>query len=198
MPVPSYDIYFKALAKQNPDAVCNRAVCEFDDKQSYYQLNMWNQEYAIYPNENRIDRIGNNTLDPENYNYLFIIQYLLHAKAIEPKNEWISEKDIPGGPTFFRGPHEIPTGLITSRFENDLDGFKKSCEQLNGEPIDMGDAGYRFQITPRIPLALLYWMGDEDFPAEAKILYDKTIIDHLATDIIFALAVLVCSRLGKR
>ena len=141
--------------------------------------------------------MGKNTLDPENFNYLFIIQYLLRAKEIDIQNQWISEKDIPGGPTFFRGPHEIPTNLIAGRFGNDLDGFKQACEQLNGTPVDMGDAAYRFQIAPRIPVLVLYWIGDEDFPAEAKILYDKTITEHLASDIIFVLAVGVCNRLGK-
>jgi hypothetical protein len=43
----------------------------------------------------------------------------------------------------------------------------------------------------------VYWVGDEDFPAEAKVLFDKTIIDHLALDIVFALAVLVCNRIAN-
>ncbi|MBA3027671.1 MAG: DUF3786 domain-containing protein [Desulfobacteraceae bacterium] len=197
MPTPSYDLYFKELADQDPQTVCNRALCGYDETRSCYHLSMWGQDYAVFPGKSRIDRIGKNTLDPENFNYLFIIQYLLRAKEIGIQNQWISEKDIPGGPTFFRGPHEIPTNLIVGRFGNDLDGFKQVCEQLNGTPIAMGDSAYRFQITPRIPVLVLYWIGDEDFPAEAKILYDKTITDHLASDIIFVLAVGVCNRIGK-
>jgi hypothetical protein len=64
-------------------------------------------------------------------------------------------------------------------------------------PFNMADAAYRFQIAPRIPVAVLYWTGDEDFPAESKILYDRTIAEHLAADIIFALAVVICERIGK-
>ena len=197
MTAPSYDLYFKQLSLQDPASVCIRTGCDYDDAENCFKLTMWGRDYAIFPDESRIDRIGKNALDAENYNYLFIIQYLLNAKEVAVKNDWISEKDIPGGPTFFRGPHEIPTSLITDRFGNDLAGFKKCCEQLNGDPIDMGDAGYRFQVTPRIPIAVMYWIGDEDFPAEAKIFYDRTIIDHLTTDIIFALAVLICSRISK-
>ena len=46
-------------------------------------------------------------------------------------------------------------------------------------------------------MAALYWCGDDEFPAEAKILYDRTITEHLATDIIYALAVGVCRRLAS-
>ena len=61
----------------------------------------------------------------------------------------------------------------------------------------MADAAYSFRMTPRIPVAVLYWIGDEDFPAESKILYDKTIAEHLAPDIIYALAVGTCDRIGN-
>ena len=109
----------------------------------------------------------------------------------------IREKDIPGGTTFFRGPHEIPTNLISLRFNNNINEFKERCEQLHAIPRSMADAAYSFKITPRIPVAVLYWRGDDDFPAESKILYDRTIAEHLASDIIYALAVGICERLGK-
>ena len=110
---------------------------------------------------------------------------------------WISEKEIPGGPTFFRGPHALPTDLITKRFGNDLAAFGKRCASLKGSPLEMADAAYRFDIVPRVPVAVLYWCGDEEFPAEAKLLFDKSIARRLATDVVYALAVGVCERLGR-
>jgi hypothetical protein len=57
----------------------------------------------------------------------------------------------------------------------------------------MADAAFCFSITPDLPVAVLYWVGDEDFPAEAKILYDRSISELLTLDILFALAVGVCA-----
>jgi hypothetical protein len=65
-----------------------------------------------------------------------------------------------------------------------------------GEPLDMADAAYFFKVTDRIPISVLYWQGDEDFESEAKRLFDKTIAQHLPLDIIFAIAVSVCSNLA--
>jgi len=190
-------IHFQELSLRNPNDVCRRAMCKYDDMNESYLLSAWDDDYRIFPNQLKISCMGNDIQQIHDYFYLFIIHYLLKSKEIELSNAWISEKDIPGGPTFFRGPHEIPTRLISLRFNNNINEFKARCEQLHGMPFNMADAAYRFQIAPRIPVAVLYWTGDEDFPAESKILYDRTIAEHLAADIIFALAVVICERIGK-
>ncbi len=190
-------ISYRELAEQNPEDVCRRALCRYNDGDQSYSLSVWGDEYAIYPHEFKIDRLGNRFQSPHEYLYVFIINYLLKSKETEPNKEWISEKDIPGGPTFFRGPHEIPTYLISSRYSGDIENFRKRCEQLNGDPINFADSAYVFEITPRIPVAVLFWDGDDEFPAESKILYDSSVTEHLALDIIFALAVDICARIGS-
>ncbi|MFQ5486436.1 MAG: DUF3786 domain-containing protein [Desulfobacterales bacterium] len=190
-------IHFQELAEQDPTDVCRRASCEYDDVKEFYTLSVWDEKYAIYPHEFKIDRIGKNDQSPHDYLYLFIIHYLLKAKEIDITGEWISEKDIPGGVTFFRGPHAIPTHLISKQYANNIKEFRERCEQLHGISLDAADVSYRFEITARIPVAALYWKGDDEFLPEAKILYDKTITEHLAPDIIFALAVAICKRLAR-
>jgi len=97
------------------------------------------------------------------------LYYLLRSKEIKVSKEWISEKDIPGGATFFRSPHKIPTQLIEQRYGKNIRGFKEICEQLSGSRIDMADAVYSFQISPRIPASVLFWNGDDEFQPESKI-----------------------------
>ena len=190
-------IHFQELSQRDPIDVCRRALCEYDDTNEFYILSAWGEEYRIFPNQLKINCMAKNSKSIHDYFYLFMIHYLLQSKETELSNEWISEKDLPGGTTFFRGPHEIPTDLISLRFNNDINEFKERCEQLHGLPLNMADAAYSFRITPRIPVAVLYWIGDDDFPAESKILYDRTITEHVASDIIYALAVGVCERLGE-
>ena len=190
-------IHFKELVRQNPESVCRRALCRYDDEQKRYVLSVWGEEYAIYPDEFKIDRISKNFPVPHEYLYVFIINYLLKAKEIGLSQEWISEKDMLGGATFFRGPHEIPTHLISARYSGNIEAFRKTCEQLGGIPLNMADAAYIFKITPRIPAAVLYWDGDDEFSPEAKILFDASITEHLTLDIVFALAVYICARIGS-
>jgi len=190
--------YFKELAGKNPEDICRLAICNYDMKKQGYILSVWSDDYGIYPHDHKIIRLRDGKSDTNTLFGLFVIYYLLRSKEINAgkEKEWISEKDIPGGATFFRGPHKIPTELIERRYENNIQGFKDICRQLSGIHVDMADAAYLFQITTRIPAAVLFWNGDDEFPPESKILFDKTITEHLTPDIIFCLAVEICLRIS--
>jgi hypothetical protein len=188
--------HFIELARLNPREVCRRASCTFDERRNCYTLPVWGVEHVIYPDAGKI-ACGLDSRPLHEYFTLVAIHYLLSAREISPVREWISEKDIPGGVTFFRGPHAIPTHLITSRVNNSIETFKELGCAYHGSPLNMADAAFTFNITDRIPVAVLYWKGDEDFPAEAKILYDKTLPSHFALDIVFALASGICAQLSR-
>jgi len=188
--------YFKELAGKNHGDICGRALCGYDKNIKAYILSVWGEDYGIYPDECKIASLRNGKSDVNALFGLFIIYYLLKSKDIKVSREWISEKDIPGGTTFFRGPHAIPTQLIERRYANNINEFKAICEKLSGSRIDMADAAYSFHITPRIPAAVLFWNGDDEFHPESKILFDRTITEHLTPDIIFCLAVEICQRIG--
>ena len=189
--------HFRDLAAQNPTDVCRRAGCTYDAANGVYAVAVWDDIYRIRPRQRTITSTGRHDQPVHDYLRLFAIHYLLHAHAIDPVGTWISAKDMAGGPTFFRGPHTLPTDLIASRFKNDIAAFKAICRGVQGVPLDMADAACRLTLAPRIPVALLYWLGDDDFPARVSMLFDATVTRHLALDIVYAMAVAICRRLGS-
>lgn len=186
--------YFSKLAHANPQILCRRKCCSYNADTGKYSVTVWGDQFFIDYVDEKIDAVSITSKPPHEYFYLFAMYYLLGDKDIPLSGEWISEKDLPGGPTFFRGPHLIPTELISRRFGNDLEAFCAWSRQSGGTPVELGDAAFRFEITEDIPVVLLYWAGDEDFPAEAKLLYDRSIAELLSLDILYALAVGVCDR----
>jgi hypothetical protein len=188
--------YFADLANAIPKEICRNNRCSYDPIRKNYILQLWGDTYTLDWNHGSIDLSGTTSPAPHAFFYLFIIYYLLLPEDIKLQGEWISEKDLPGGTTFFRGPHLLPTNLISDRFANNLKAFCRCCKDLGGTPLEMADAAFSFTIAKDIPVAVLYWTGDDDFPAEAKILYDKGISQQLPLDIVFALAFEVCTRIG--
>lgn len=185
---------FRELLELDPADVCRRSQCSHDS--GTYTLTCWDIPYMIDPAANLIQPArGAAQLHP--FFDLFVIHHLLSAREVTPEGEWISEKDMPGGATFFRGPHAVPTEDITGTIGNDLSLFREKCLAFGGTPLEMADAAFCFTITRRVPMAVLYWIGDDDFPAEAKLLFDRTITRHLELDGIFALMVSVCDRFGR-
>jgi len=187
---------FLDLKSCDPEKVISRTGCKFDKIKEQYFVNIWGHIYCVDLNKYEVRSQGPGLKTYHNYLHLFILYFLMKSKNILPSGVWVSEKDIPGGAAFFRGPHTIPVDLITGRFGENIDLFKKGCEKLGGIPLEMADAAFLFQITPTIPVAVLFWQGDEDFPSEAKLLFDSTIKQQLPLDIIYALSVEVCHALG--
>lgn len=194
---PVDQIFFNDLAALDPQDVCQRANCRYDPETQCYTLKIWKEEYTIRPHESEILRLGRSSDTSHDYFHIFVIHYMLGTRPIEVRHQWVSEKDLPSGAAFFRGPHELPTHRIADHYQNQIDAFRSCCEDLGGQRLDMADAAYSFEITPRVPVAVLYWEGDDEFPAESKLLFDSTICEHMALDAIYALGVEVCVRISK-
>lgn len=186
---------FEELAKIEPEEMINPLFCTYNEADECYSVTAWGEQYSVYPNSGRIEMVQGGE-EPHDYFYVFLINYLLSKKNITPEGEWISVKDLPGGVTFFRGPHEIPTRVITQTYGNDLALLKKRCEALGGTSLDLADCSYSFDIIGNVQVALLYWQGDEDFPAEAGVLIDKSNMDT-PLDVVYALLCEVCVRVGR-
>ncbi|MDD9301378.1 MAG: DUF3786 domain-containing protein [Desulfobacter sp.] len=185
-------VHFQDLALKDPKIVVNDTGARFDPQTCTFDLKVWDRRYEVDLKKGQV-----RSLDPEfpllhPFMDLFIVHYLMTAVSLPLSGVWVSEKDIPGGSAFFRGPHTLPTRGVAKTFGDDLNGFTTLGKTLGGRALDMGDAAFAFEITPHIVVAVLLWQGDEDFEAEAKLLFDKTISSHLALDIIYALAVMVC------
>ncbi|MDR0476519.1 MAG: DUF3786 domain-containing protein [Desulfobulbaceae bacterium] len=194
--------YFAELAQAKPEKLCAGGRAAYDPATGRYRIRIWNEDYT-FDGRNRLVSVAptaSSTLteefDPERFS-VFVIWYLLHPMmAVPHTGTWISENDFPGGNTFFRGPHQIPGNKVAVACDGNLGHFTAAGQRLGGEKLTMGDAAFRFAITPDIAVAVLLWLGDEDFPAEAKVLFDQGLIGKLPLDLVWSLASGVCKRLS--
>ena len=53
-------------------------------------------------------------------------------------------------------------------------------------------------VLPRVPLGLVLWRGDAEFPAEGKVLFDSSVSRYLPVEDIVVLAETVVWKLIKR
>jgi len=188
---------YEELAAKSIDDVILPPFCKYDFSKKCYTISVWNSSFEIYPEKQLIQLLGKGD-SHHDYFGVFLVNYLLSQKKSVPAGIWISEKDLVGGPTFFRGPHEIPTYLISDCYGNDLERLQSRCLSMGGEELSMADCSYGFDVVASVKVALLYWQGDEDFPPEAKILMDSSVAEMLKLDVVYALLCDVCSRLAAK
>ncbi|MEJ5359586.1 MAG: DUF3786 domain-containing protein [Desulfobacterales bacterium] len=114
-------------------------------------------------------------------------QYLRRVRAGLPAGgPLVGVRDLREG-HFFRGPHALDFGPLLSRYGCDPAGFAAAAGKLGAEPVAMADCAFRFRPLPRVPVTLLLWTADEEFPARMTALFERTIEEVLPADAIWAL-----------
>jgi hypothetical protein len=123
-----------------------------------------------------------------------VLTYLVTADGAPSADRWISFRELPNGAFYHRAFQGYAADRLTKHWGLDLDGFVAACRALNGTRLEIGDAGYILPVLPRIDLAAVYWLGDEDFPSRASILFDANSHHYMVTD---GLAILGSQLVGK-
>ncbi|MGB9699645.1 MAG: DUF3786 domain-containing protein [Thermodesulfobacteriota bacterium] len=194
----THELYWEELRQKEPADVCQRTEATFSTDRKGYILPFLNQKYMVLPQEQKIILLEGNSdqeIELRDYFYLIVLLYLLHAQEVEPTRIWISEKELKGGVTFFRGPHALRVEELKEAFGHDPDGFLQAGKKLGGVELFFGDKAFALPVFPKVPLAYVLWKGDEEFPPQITVMFDSTIEKHFSLDGIWCLVAEVSQRL---
>jgi hypothetical protein len=193
--------YWEKLSKLHPTDVCNRTEAIYNPTKEGFVLPVYNLRYLILPKTKKILRVERNDQPVEEelppFFYLMVLAYLTEAKEIKPTHTWISEKDLKGGATFFRGPHRLQVEELENLFGRHSEVFLNAGRKLGGSEILYGDKGFSLEVFPKVPLAFVLWKGDEEFPPRIGVLFDSTIESHFALDVIWCMVAETSRRLAR-
>jgi hypothetical protein len=124
---------------------------------------------------------------------ILLLRYLCSPGGASPTGREISEKDLPGGVTFFQGPHALYTAPIAERYGAAPAAFETDSIKFGAVHSPHGDKAMRFLPFPEIPVTYVLWREDDEFPASVSVLFDESIVSWFELDMVFAL-VLVLTR----
>ncbi len=194
-----HPLYWEKLSQLHPTDVCNRTEALYNPTQEGFILPVYNGRYLVVPKSRKILRVEWNekTVEEElhHFFYLMVLVYLTEAKETKPTHTWVSEKDLQGGSTFFRGPHRLQVEEMEDLCRTNPEAFLEIGRKLGGPEILYGDKGFALEVFPKVPLAYILWKGDEEFPPNVGVLFDSTVSIHLPLDIIWCMVAETTRRL---
>ena len=169
------------LARVAPDRLVGCSGCTRGPEDTLGLTFLW-QAYTIQTPGFTIRRTSTG-VEPSEFTQALILTYLVTADGTPPSSRWIAYRDLPDGMFYaqaFRGYAE--DRLVRELGADGADAFRRGAERLHAVPIEIGDAGYAFQVFPRLHLGAVYWLGDEDFASRASILFEDTGPHYMTTD----------------
>lgn len=68
---------------------------------------------------------------------------------------------------------------LQETFSGHVEELKNACEKLGGKPLPQGDVGYQLSVYPFLDMAVYFWDADDEFEAQANMLFDSNITNFL-------------------
>lgn len=189
---------WKKLAPMDPEQVAGCSGAEYWDEEDVYVVLAFGKPYLVDHNERQIREIGPEYhfhADHATHFGLMVPLYLSSCTPVEPSGNLISPRSLPHGAAFFKGPHEIPEEVLAHHFGSNPGRLIEAGEKLGGARTKGGDAAVVIPTLPRLPVTVILWVGDLEFPARAQMLLDDTAAQHLGLDALWAALILTAEAL---
>ncbi len=171
----------EALQDRQPSKLVMLTGCE-QDPEGNFRLPFFWREYVVSADDFTVLRADDGEI-PSSFIQSLILTYLATADGTTPSRRWIGFRELPDGMFYAQAFRGYTGSRLVRQLEGGIEAFRRAAESMESEPVEaIGDAGYAFTLLPRVRAAVVYWQGDEDFPSQARVLFEDTAAHYMPTD----------------
>ncbi|HHX75211.1 MAG TPA: DUF3786 domain-containing protein [Firmicutes bacterium] len=170
----------QTFALKQPPVMAEHSGCLYDPRLQRFTVPYLGRTYTVsYPggmvaaeNQQEADLITS----------VLLLHYLSGPGGVELSDSWISFQELQSGAIYtgpFRKRAVIP---LLKGFGTRPQALAAAAERLGGKPAAFGDMSYIIPVLPRVPLLLILWYGDDEFPPNGNILFNRDVNTYLSTE----------------
>jgi len=192
----SYNQALAELHQIKPYVTAAKSGCHFE--QGMFQVPLFDRKFVIHFPQIRVEEPGVSSPPPKIIQ-LVLFHYLLTADGTQVADDWIAYRQLPGTHLFEQRFYSLALRSLVDAFGQDLEGFRRAALALSGVPMSRtGDASFRFMALPKIPVACILYLGDEEMPPSMNVLFDASAPHYLPVEDITFLGSYLSSSLRQR
>ena len=129
---------------------------------------------------------------------ILTLHYLIHAQGTSPSGELITYNDIPDGRLYYPNFVKRTSDLLLQLYAQEPEALIRAALRLGGiERPGLGDWAVVIPALPRVAYVFIIWKGDEEFPPQINVVFDRNITDYLPAEDITVLANMIAVKLVK-
>ncbi|MFP3974804.1 MAG: DUF3786 domain-containing protein [Chloroflexota bacterium] len=156
-----------------------------DFSEGKFRVKFFNRTFLVSHPEAEVEEEGSEKEPPQELKVL-ILHYITQADGTPVADKWITYRYLPGAEVssdFQTRFMNLTINPLLRAFGNDIEGFKRGAIALGGETMNRtGDAAFRFMAFPKIPLACVLYLGDEEVQPSVSVLFDAAAPSYLPTE----------------
>lgn len=118
-----------------------------------------------------------------------LLHYLIESDTSHVENKWIAYQEVPDGKFYLDAFNKRAKIPMLQAFGSRPELLVELATSVYGaRPLDHGDFSVVLNALPLVPVALILWEGDDEFPPEGTLLFDRSISGMLSAEDIAWLA----------
>ena len=183
---------------ENLEEQCRKSgsICQIAGSTQAIVLKYLNRTYKVMLPETSILLEGSE--EPvELRDKILILHYLIRAKGTPLSHRLIAYQELSEGATYYPTFIKRAVKPLADYFGPVPEKLLEMSAELGGTRTDCGDVAVMVPAFSRVPITLVIWRGDEEFPPSANILFDSTILDYLSAEDINVLCQTISWKLVK-
>jgi len=181
-----YSLAFKLAGEQlagvDIKEQCRRSGAEYKraGSKEIVTVEFLNQPYQVTLPDVDVSRVDTEAEVPAS-DKILILHYLTLASGVPLSGKLIAFQELPEGASYLRTFAKRSIEPLVKYFSPEPERLIELSERLGGQKVDYGDAAVKINGFKMVPVTLVLWRGDEEFPPRGNILFDSTIAEYLST-----------------
>jgi hypothetical protein len=132
------------------------------------------------------------------FDHAMLLYYLAQADGAPMADRWIAFRELPDGAFYHQAFTGYSGNQLAASFGSRPNDFAAAAQAMHGIRLTgLTEFAFAFQPLPRLRLAAALYPGDEDFPAQASILFDAAASHYMVIDGLALLGAGLARRLQK-
>jgi hypothetical protein len=128
---------------------------------------------------------------------ILILHYLIGAGNAQLANRPATFRDFEGGAVYYTAFKSHTIDPLVNVFGKNPELLKHVCDAMRAERVDTGSVGFRMEFFPKVPITVVLWLGDEEVPTTANMLFDANAGKILPTEDLTVLGGVLVRRLKQ-
>jgi hypothetical protein len=113
---------------------------------------------------------------------ILILHYIITAEGTPNTGKLIGFKQVPGGLFEYASLSREVLAPLLDQFGKEPERLVEAAANLGGSEAGYGDTAVSIKAFPNVPVVIVLWRGDDEFPPNASILFDSTVSNYLSTE----------------
>jgi len=163
--------------------------------QEKLKVNFLGDVYEVDPGQEKVFSTSCGAL-AKDFTAILILHYLIKKLSGLPvlSGEWQDFRELSGIEGYADAFRKRVIEPVIRKYGNNPQGLLSNAGRIPARQVKYGDAGIIIDALEGVPALITLWRADEEFGAEANILFDKSIKDIFCIEDIVVLAGIIAAR----